>query len=455
MKSSVQHKLPEEIELEQKRDELAALSAQHAAALAVLQQVRDDISRFEQVYDQTLGRRIAELERIEAEISRLTGYAERERGQRQDASAEEASGSFRSTRAAEPKQRVGRTEEQDIKALYREVAKAIHPDLGQCGGSEADRHELMSQANRAYAQQDRRVLQDILRKWKQSPGTVDGDDIAAQLIRAIRQIARERQEIQDVKAKVAELKGSYVCRFKLKLDASLAQGTDLFAEMVATADLNIARARKRLAALKGNWPQETVQQPARGGDRASACDNDRYSDKERREICFPADDFSGTLYLRDRASLNFSQWRKLGPAKGCLEIDADKAVRLDVKADAAVKLTQMKNIKPNDLQSLFLYEVGDSDLDSIMHLTGLEELYLSGPRLTDAALSGIASLTNLKRIYLYQTVITDRGLVHLSRLPGLKGLTSSGNSITDEGLAVFQRAIPGVKTVSFPWRYSR
>ena len=96
-----------------------------------------------------------------------------------------------------------------------------------------------------------------------------------------------------------------------------------------------------------------------------------------------------------------------------------------------------------------------SDLDSIMHLTGLEELYLSGPRLTDAALSGISSLTNLKRIYLYQTVITDRGLVHLQRLPGLKGLTSSGNGITDEGLAVFQKAIPGVKTVSFPWKYSR
>jgi len=446
MTSRVQQKLPEEIELEQKSAELAALSAQHAAALAVLQQVRDDIARFEKVYDQTLGRRIAELERIEAEISRLTGYANCDGRQRQGAAAGGTGGAagdgFRSTRAAEPKRSAGRAEAQDIKALYREVAKAIHPDLGQSGASEADRHELMSRANLAYAQQDRRVLQDILCKWKQSPGTVAGSDVASRLIRVIRQIARERQEIQEVREKVEELQGSYVCRFKLKIDNSLARGTDLFAEMVAAADLNIARALRRLALLQGERPQESarpVRQPA----------------SERRQICFPADDFSGILYLRDRASLNFSQWRKLGPASGCLEIDADQAVRLDVKADAAVKLSQMKKIKPDDLQSLFLYEVDDGDLDSIVHLTGLEELYLSGSRLTDAALSGISSLTNLKRIYLYQTVITDRGLVHLSRLPGLKGLTSSGNSITDEGLAVFQKAIPGVKTVSFPWRHGR
>ena len=453
MKSRFQQKLPEEIELEQKRSELESLSAQHAAALSALRQVRDEISRFERLYDRTLGQRIAQLEGIEAEISRLTGYGDRESQPRQSSSASGAGAfsggasaasererdNYGSRGATHPGEGEGRSKVQDIKALYREVAKAIHPDLARAGSGEVDRHELMSQANRAYAQQDRRTLQDILRKWKRSPDTVNGNDIAAELVRVIRQIAQLRQEIRDANAKTEELRGSYVCRFKLRVDSDLARGTDLFAEMVAAADLNIARALARLARLQGERAEDTVRNPV----------------KERRAICFPVDDFRGTLYLRDLSSLNFSQWRKLGPAQGCLEIDADKAVRLDVKADAAVKLTQMQKLKPNDLQSLFLYEVGDSDLDSIVHLTGLEERYLSGPRLTDAALSGISSLTNLKRIYLYQTVITDRGLVHLSRLPALNGLTCSGNSITDEGLAVFQRAIPGVKTVSFPWRYSR
>jgi hypothetical protein len=470
MKTRFQQKFPEEVELELKRAELACLCQEHAAARAALQQVRDEICHFERMYEQTLGRRIAELERIETEISRLNGYADRPSHSFETRSAKQAEESFSASSASaarEPRSWAPRSDVQGIKALYREVAKAIHPDLGSTGAAQGERHELMARANRAYAQQDRRALQEILRNWKRSPGAVDGSDVAAELVRVIRQIAMERQEIHAVKTTLAELKGSYVCRFKLKIEASLAQGSDLFADMVAAADLNIARALRRLAALQGEVPRDAAGIPAGGpaSEKYAAGDftageygaqkSGAEAGEEHREICFPADDFSGTLYLRSRSSLNFSQWRKVGPAKGCLAVEADQAVRLDVKADPAVKLTQMRKLKPNDLQSLFLYEVADGDLDSIFHLTGLEELYLSGPGLTDAALSGIASLTNLKRIYLYQTVITDRGLVHLQRLPGLKGLTSSGNGITDEGLAIFQKAIPGVKTVSFPWKYKR
>lgn len=445
MRSGFQQKLPEEIELDQKCVELASLRAQHETARAAFQKVRDEIAQFEKKYDQTLGRRLAELERLEEEIFRLTGYSTGETTYQSQGSDDEDEGETftaggRSGSSSEPFTKARMADDGEIKALYREVAKAIHPDLANSGAEQVARHELMAQANRAYAQQDRRALQEILRKWRPAPPVGQEPlDIANELVRVIRLIAQERKDIQALQAKTRELKESYVCRFKLRVDAGLTQGVDLFAEMIAAADLNIARARRRLATLRGDRPRPAAAKTAR----------------QRREICFPTDDFSATLYLRDRNSLNFSQWRKVGPARGCLEIDADQAVRLDVKVDSAVKVSQMRNLKPDDLQALFLYEVDDNDLESITHLTGLEELYLSGPGLTDAALSGIASLTNLQRIYLYQTVITDRGLAHLHRFPALKGLTSSGNSITDEGLAIFQKAIPGVKTVSFPWRYSR
>lgn len=457
MRASYQRKLPEEIELEHKQVELAALRSQHEEARAALQQVREVISRFERQYEQTVGKHIAALEALEVEISRLTGYAEGKGPQEENGSTGNFGDYSRfSSRKGEADQEPAddaadanafashRGENLDIRSLYREVAKAIHPDLADSDAEETARHELMSQANRAYAQKDRRTLQEILRKWRPvnpNPSKKQQQeplDIAHQLVQVIRQIAQEREDIAAAFAKAAELKESYVYRFKERVDASLAQGVDLLGQMMAAAQLNIARAKKRLAALKGEQPQAAAR-----------------ADKVRREICFPTDHFDGTLYLRDRASLNYSQWKKIGPAKGCLQVGDDQAVRLDVKADAAARLSQMRNLKPNDLQSLFLYEVGDSDLDSIMHLTGLEELYLSGERLTDAALSGVAKLTNLQRIYLYQTVITDRGLAHLAQLPSLKGLTLSGNSITDEGLAIFQKAIPGVKTVSFPWRYNK
>jgi hypothetical protein len=438
MTSRYQQKLPDESELEQKTAELASLRARLADARAVLQQLRSEISRFERDYNQTLGRRIAELERIEAEIARLTGYAGDD-SQWEDESYSAGGARFQQEKAAKPPQQTWKTPEAELKSLYREVAKAIHPDLAGSASSKLARHELMSKANRAYEEDDRRTLQEILRIWRRAPVQPEVNSIAAELARVARLIARERQEILSVDAQVEELRKSYVCRFKLRVDQNLAMGSDLFAEMIAATELNINRARKRLALLRGESSYQAPHRPQ----------------VPKREVVFPADISCGTLYQRDRNSLDYSRWKKLGPARGRLDIDVDQALRLDVKEQAAAKLERLKTLRTNDLQSLYLYEVADVDIAGILHLTGLEELYLYGPRLTDAALSGISSLVNLKRIYLYQTAVSDLGLFHLQRLPSLSGLTSSGNSITDEGLAIFQKAIPGVKTVSFPWKYQR
>lgn len=435
MKARFKQKLPEEIELEQKRAELVALRARHAGACAALQRLRDEISRFERGYENNLGRRIAELERIEAEISRVDGYSswENQRFESNSSSGDDAFGADGSDQRAS----LSESESDDIKALYREVAKTIHPDLAGSAPGNANRHELMLKANRAYAEDDHRTLREILRDWRRSPDqAAEEEDVGAELVSVIRQIARERQDIRAVNAKMEDLKGSYVWRFKLRVEANLAMGIDLLAEMVAEVDQDIVRSLRRLAALKGDPPPEPLQK----------------QQKQRRCLAFPADFSCGTLYLRDRTSLDYSQWKKVGPAKGCLEVYVDMAVRLDVKEQESINLGSLRHLKPDDLQALFLYEVADSDLDHIFHLTGLEELYLSGARLTDATLSRISSFTYLKRIYLYHTGISDRGLVYLQRLPGLKGITSSGNSITEEGLAGVRQAIPGVKIVTFPWK---
>ena len=442
MTARFQQSSPSDVKLAQKRAELSLLRAGHAQATAVLQQLRDEIARFERSYHQTLGRRIAELERIEAEIARLSGGYGAEEGESAepddylDGETYKSGETFKNSSANGGNGRVWKSETQDIKALYREVAKAIHPDLAGAGPDNAARHELMLKANRAYAEDDSRTLQEILRNWRRHfPGQPEaGDADGAALALVLRQIAIESQALREVNAKVEQLKKSYVCRFKLRVEESLAAGNDLFAEMIAAADLNIARALRRLADLKG----ERAQEPAKGPP------------KQKRALHFSADSCCGELYRRDLASANFSQWKKAGPAIGCVEVEVDQAVRLDVKDEPGLK--QLQGLKPNDLQSLFLYRACDADLDNIVHLTGLEELYLCGSCLTDAALLCISSLANLKRIYLYQTGISDRGLFYLHGIQGLRGLTSSGNSITDEGLAIFQKAIPGVKTVSFQWR---
>lgn len=470
MKTGVEQKLPWEIKLEQKRDELASLRARHLEARATLQQLRDEIAQFEKEYDQTLGRRMAELERIEAEIARLSAGANDDDRMGEGSSRYAGARSFRQSYASGSEragatdhqqrssagyqkysatdhqqsaatghaERPWKSEEQDIKALYREVAKAIHPDLASAGQAKLVRHELMTKANRAYADEDRRTLQDILRKWRVTHPLAERGDNGNELATLLRQIAREAQDLRAVNTTVQELQESYACRFMLRLDADSTFGSNLFAEMVAVADLNIERALKRLAVLKLEVEirQDTISQRQR----------------QTRYISFPSELSCGTIYLRARSSQNYSHWKKYALATGSVEVDIDQAVRLDVKEQSMVTLSHFKQLKPYDLQSLYLYDLCDSDLDSILHLTGLEELYLSGARFTDAALLAISSLANLKRIYIYQTSISDRGLLYLQRLPSLTALTSSGNSITDQGLVGFQLAVPKVKTVSFQWK---
>jgi predicted nucleic acid-binding Zn-ribbon protein len=61
----------EKAELNRKRAELDALRARHGDLRLNLQRLRRQVIEFEREYDETLGRRMAELERIEGEISLL------------------------------------------------------------------------------------------------------------------------------------------------------------------------------------------------------------------------------------------------------------------------------------------------------------------------------------------------------------------------------------------------
>lgn len=435
-------KSPEEIELAKKRRELADLLEEQALVERELAAIKSEVRIFEHTYEQMLGGRIAELETLEWQISGLLGTGEGKEEHHKyyyTTEQESTAASFtRTTLLDDDPDSTSIIEEKSLKALYREVAKLIHPDLANDDHERFSRQELMATANLAYQEGDRIRLQAILREWQLGPKTAKGLDIGAELIRLIRQIAYARQNIKDLIRRIDELRHSDIYRFRQRVDDGLQDGIDLLAEMAATVDLDIAKARKRLALLNGE--QEAPE------ERQSPL-------LETRIIRFPSEKSCGTLYMRGITSVDYRDWQKLGSAKGPREIPLDKGLRLDLRGDGEGGFDFLEQLQPDDLQALFLYDVGDDALNRICNLTGLEELYLSNTFVSDEGLKKLDCLTGLKRLYLYHTDITDSGLPNLYPLTWLRWLTFSGTKVTEKGLGKLRTALPACKVVTFKWRY--
>jgi hypothetical protein len=398
---------------------------------------------FEQDYEGVLGARIAVLEDLEWQLNGLLDDKQSAEPVASPASSDAFAYFHHRTDLLDDDTDSDSdplTPPKNLKSLYRAVAKAIHPDLAPDEGQRIRRQELMAIANHAYDIGDRKVLEDIYFDWEKGPEPVSEMDIALELVRVIREIARMQQNIHASNCQIEELKATDIYNFKIRVDESLADGIDLLAEMAAALDLDIIKAKNRLAVLRG--------------DEAGALDRSG-TPLETRIIRFPVDMPSCTLYERSKSSVDFRDWRRIGIARGAKEVFLDKSVRLDVKSAQGTGLDFLDTLQADDLQALFLYEIDDSALHHLAHLNGLEELYLSNSTVTDGGLRLLSKLSGLKRLYIYHTAITDYGLMNLIQLTGLRSLTCSGINATDEGMNRFRQLMPRCKVVSFKWRYDQ
>ena len=138
----------------------------------------------------------------------------------------------------------------DLKRIFRDIAKAIHPDRAVDGAARYRRHSLMAEANRAYAERDEDRLRLILRAWERSPDSIPDSDPDADRRRLQRRTTELDERLIAIEAEFADLRRSAIWRLKGKIDTARAQGWDLFAEMVMQVKREIARAQARLATLR-------------------------------------------------------------------------------------------------------------------------------------------------------------------------------------------------------------
>ncbi len=241
---------PEEEELQRKRGDLENLRSQLAESELELATVRSELIAFERRYQEVVGSRYAELDKLEARIaesiarSRPADPAARQKAESARARADESAEAMGDIGREPSGPAFAPTEE--LRALYRQAAKELHPDLTTDQEERARRQKAMAEVNKAFEEGDEERIREILAQWRSSPEQVHGDDTAAQLVRVIREIAQVRKRLDAIKTEIEELSEAELSCLKKQVEEAAARGQDLLAEIAAQLDARIEQARTRL-----------------------------------------------------------------------------------------------------------------------------------------------------------------------------------------------------------------
>jgi DNA repair exonuclease SbcCD ATPase subunit len=251
MQMPVKPRRPEDAELSRKREELAELQARLAELELQLLTLRLELAEFEALYHAKAGHLYAELDEVEALIAeRLAKIRPLDRE-----AAESASSARR--RADASRQAIDASltlpppvsRSQTLRDLYRAAAKQLHPDLAGDDNDRAIRERLMTEANLAYAGGDEARLQEILEEYQSSPDTVVGNDVGAELVRAIRRITLTIANISKVEAGVSSLNSSEIYKLKTTVDEARKRGSDVLGDLVENLRQTIRARRQHLQTL--------------------------------------------------------------------------------------------------------------------------------------------------------------------------------------------------------------
>jgi hypothetical protein len=245
-----EHLAEQERLLEELTEHLTAREAEFAETGSAFARFRAEyLRRFAPLY--------TELDRLEAEIaSRL---AQEEATPAAHAKAADAAARAEESQRALADGSAGAPEADDetgpaspapeLKVLYRDAAKRIHPDLATDEAEKERRHTLMAALNAAYAAGDADAIQRILDGEASRPEAITGDDIGAQLMRTIRRNAQVRVRFTELVELTEALRSDPLFILFEASRADWEVGHDPLAADEASLRERIASAHARLAAL--------------------------------------------------------------------------------------------------------------------------------------------------------------------------------------------------------------
>ena len=215
------------------RSRVAELDATLGGRRAEFARVKSQLDAFGIDYRKRVGLLHEQLDKLELEI------AEAELGELSKHVKSGSGGPSEPPAAARPEP-LPRYTSDAARKLFRDVAKAIHPDLARDEAARDQRHALMIAANRAYALGDEEQLRSILEAWERNP----------EAVRLVRRIAQIEEELELIDGDLAALNESPLGKLKAMVDEAAAGGKDLVRDMIGRLKRDILVATNRLDAIR-------------------------------------------------------------------------------------------------------------------------------------------------------------------------------------------------------------
>jgi len=240
-------------ELEVLTQELSELELELATAQA-------EIAEFTRRYATLAGTRMAELDRLQAEIAIMRAEREPDNSAARRHADQAQSQAEQTQREHQRFADLGREETPafapsgDVKKLYRQLAQKIHPDRARDEQDRAWRTQLMAEANRAYRGGDETGLREILALWQEGAGRTPAYREAAAPAGLMAQVACVRRRLAEIEGELNRIYGSRLYELFAAANMARRQGRDLLQEMADRLDLQIAAAQAELAGTTPDIP---------------------------------------------------------------------------------------------------------------------------------------------------------------------------------------------------------
>jgi hypothetical protein len=244
--------LPEEQELVRLETEQTALEDRVSSAELELETLKVELAQFQYRYYQGPGRLYAELDDWDARIAMV------EAGMHPD----DVDAQFRAQAAEKQAKRsaeeAGMIEKKpppppeitpETKQAFRQAARLMHPDRATTDAERERRNVMMAKVNRAYEDGDLQAIEKLIVEFGQDPEAIQGDDLGARMIKAIRRIAQLRNRAEEIDKQLSETQTHELYELLITVQQAEALGSDPLGDLIQEILRQISERKIKLEML--------------------------------------------------------------------------------------------------------------------------------------------------------------------------------------------------------------